>query len=133
MTMTEKGKNLLIWKCHVTMTKKDAYISNEMQLQNQSLTFILKNKPLFSATSILFVHPWLTTLLLPWTNWLAPTMWTLARVKTDLDDFLGPKMTPTTWILNKVFKREDKNAEFRHKTLQREKLVSISLFQKEII
>ena len=40
-------------------------------------------------------------------------MWTLASVKTDLDDFLGPKMTPTTCKLNKVFKREDKNVEFR--------------------
>ena len=36
----DKGKSLLIWKCHVTMTKKDAYISNEKQLQNHSLTFI---------------------------------------------------------------------------------------------
>ena len=41
-------------------------------------------------------------------------MWTLASVKTDLYDFLGPKVTPTTWILNyKRFKREDRNAEFR--------------------
>ena len=40
-------------------------------------------------------------------------MWTLARVKTDFYAFLGPKMTPTIWILNqKVFNREDKNAEF---------------------
>ena len=32
----------------------------------------------------------------------------------DLDNFLGPKTTPTTWIVNKkLFKREDKNAEFR--------------------
>ena len=37
---SDKGKNLRIWKCHVTMTKKDAYISIEMQLQNHSLTFI---------------------------------------------------------------------------------------------
>ena len=37
-------------------------------------------------------------------------MWILARVKTDLDAFLGPKMTPTIWKLNK---REDKDAEFR--------------------
>ena len=36
----DKGKNLFIWKCHVTMTKKDEYISNEKQLQNLSLTFI---------------------------------------------------------------------------------------------
>ena len=35
------------------MTEKDEYISNEMQLQNHSLTFFHKNKPLLSATSIL--------------------------------------------------------------------------------
>ena len=43
-------------KCHVTRTKKDAYINNEMQLQNHSLTFIHKNKSL-SATSILSRSP----------------------------------------------------------------------------
>ena len=36
----DKGKSLLIWKCHVTLTKKDEYIINEKQLQNHSLTFI---------------------------------------------------------------------------------------------
>ena len=100
MTVSEKGKNLLIWKCHVTMTQKDAYISNEKQLQNLSSTFNLKNKSLFQLPAFCLVHPWLTTLQKPWTNWLAPTMWILAIVKTDLDDFHGPKMTPTTWILN---------------------------------
>ena len=35
------------------MTKKNAYKSNEMQLQNHSSTFINKNKSLASATSIL--------------------------------------------------------------------------------
>ena len=40
-------------------------------------------------------------------------MWTLAIVQTDLNDFLGPKKTPNTWILKlKVFKREDENAKF---------------------
>ena len=39
------------------MTKWDAYISKEMQLQNHSSTFILKNKSLFSATSILSLSP----------------------------------------------------------------------------
>ncbi len=53
MPMTEKGKSPLIWKCHVTMTKEDAFISNDMQLQNHSLTFIHKNKSLLSGTSIL--------------------------------------------------------------------------------
>ena len=55
--MTKKGKNLRIWKCHVTMTKRNAYISNEMQLQNHSQTFIHKNKSLLSATSILSRSP----------------------------------------------------------------------------
>ena len=40
---------------------------------------------------------WFTTLQQPWTNWLAPTMWTLVSVKTDLDKFLGPKILSTTW------------------------------------
>ena len=40
-------------------------------------------------------------------------MWTLASVKRDLHDFLGPKMTPYLDIKLKVFKREEKNAEFR--------------------
>ena len=40
MTMTKKGKNLLIGNGHVTMTKKVTYISNEKKLQNHSLTFI---------------------------------------------------------------------------------------------
>ena len=53
MTMTENGNNLPIWKCHVTMTKKDACINNENHLQNLSATSIHKNKPLLSATSIL--------------------------------------------------------------------------------
>ena len=34
------------------MTKNVAYISNEMQLQNPSLTFLHKNKSLLSATSV---------------------------------------------------------------------------------
>ena len=55
--MRKGGKNLLIWKSHVTMTKKGAYISSEMPLQNHSLTFILENKSLLSATSILSRSP----------------------------------------------------------------------------
>ena len=57
MTMTKTGKNLFIWKAHVTRNKKDAFISNEMQLQNQSLTFNHKSKSILSATSILSRSP----------------------------------------------------------------------------
>ena len=55
--MPKKGKNLLIWTSHVTMTKRDAYISNELQL-NIILQFSLtKNKSLLSATAILSRSP----------------------------------------------------------------------------
>ena len=54
--MTEKGKDLPICNCHVTMIKKDAYIGSAMQLQNHSSTFI-HNKSLLSATSILYRSP----------------------------------------------------------------------------
>ena len=50
--MTKKGQNIIIRKCHVTVTENDAYMSNEMQLQNHSSTFIHKNKSLLPATSI---------------------------------------------------------------------------------
>ena len=44
--------NLLIWKGHVTMIKKDAYKINKSQLQCHSLTFIHK-KTVPTATSML--------------------------------------------------------------------------------
>ena len=44
------------------MSRRDAYIRNELQLQNSSLIFIHKSKPLLLATSIVvhLVQPWLT-------------------------------------------------------------------------
>ena len=55
--MPKKGKNPLIWTNHVTMTKRDAYISNEMKL-NIILQFSSpKNKSLLPATSILSRSP----------------------------------------------------------------------------
>ena len=69
--------------------------------------FISKNQyfPLFSIIKLFFSLlqitkmnlKWLTTLEHPWTNWLASTMWTLVRAKTDLDELLGPKILSITW------------------------------------
>ena len=39
----------------------------------------------------------LTTLQQPWTNWLAPTMWTLINAKTGSEELLGTKILSTTW------------------------------------
>ena len=46
-----------IKKIPATMTKKEAYKSSKLQLQNQSSTFIHENKPLRPATSILSHSP----------------------------------------------------------------------------
>ena len=51
----QKIKNLI--KFHVTKTKKDAYMSNELQLQNESIFFLNKIQSLLSATSILSRPP----------------------------------------------------------------------------
>ena len=57
---------------------------------------------------------WPTTLQQTWTNWLAPTMWTLASVKRDLDNFFWSKNGSNYLDIKlKVFKREDKDAEFQ--------------------
>ena len=93
VTGTEKGKNLPIWNCHVTMTKKDAYISNDMQIQNLSLTFILKNKSLLTATSILSRSPmaYNTTDQLSCTDYVD-----FGKFQVNFGQFLGPKTIPTT-------------------------------------
>ena len=46
--------------------QKQAYLSNERQLQNHSLTFFHKRN--FQLPGFYLVHPWLTTLLLLWTS-----------------------------------------------------------------
>ena len=75
---------------------------SDTRLSNQCSFFILKNQ--FASFKqpwpTTLQQPWPTTLQQPWTNWLAPTMWTLVFVKIDLDEFIGPKLTPTTWIFN---------------------------------
>ena len=74
--------------------QKHAYISNEIQLQNHSLTFIHKNKSLLSATIILSRPPMACS-----------TTASLDKLTcTDYVDFgncqdrFDPKMIPTTWM-----------------------------------
>ena len=111
--MTKKGKNLLIWKSHVTMTKEDAHKSNEMQLQNHSLAFFHKNKSFLSATSVLSRSPmaYNTTAALDkltCTDYVdfgkcQDRFGQFSRSKNDLN-YLGVKL--------KLFKKDDKK-EFR--------------------
>ena len=54
---TKKGKRFLIWKSHVTMTRREAYICNEMQLK--SFSYLLSQKqitPFSYQLSISFTH-----------------------------------------------------------------------------
>ena len=76
---------------------------------------------------------WLTTLQHPWTNWLAPTMWTLVNAKTDLDQFLGPKNLSTTWTWNsKCWRGTKTNCFDWHKTWQWERQIILSILDWEI-
>ena len=57
LTMTEEGKKLLIWKCHVAMIKKEGFKSNKFYLLNHSFSFIVRIYSLFPATSVLSAIP----------------------------------------------------------------------------
>ena len=76
------------------------------QLQNHSLSFIHKNKSLLSATSILSrsLMAYNTTASL---DKLTCTDYVeFCKSQPDLDNFLGPKMIPTTWMLNSNYSRK---------------------------
>ena len=52
-----KRKRFQLWKYHVTMIKREAYMSNNLRHQSHSLTSLLKNKSLLSAATILSRQP----------------------------------------------------------------------------
>ena len=61
--------------------------------KNHYFTLFSKIKLFFSLLQTTKLNlQWLTTLQQPWTNWFAPTLWTLVNAKTDLHEFLGPKI-----------------------------------------
>ena len=95
----------------MTMTEKEAFISNKLQLQNHSLTFFHKNKSLISATSFLsrsLVHSWLTNTTASMDKYV-PTMRTLANARTDLDIFWSKNFSKYLEVKLKVLKKGDKN------------------------
>ena len=109
----QRRKNLHLWNCHVTMAKKDACKSNEMQVQNRSLAFIHKIKSLPPATSILsrspLAHNTTATLDKPTcTNYVV-----LGKCQERFGRILWSK-NDSNYLDNKlkVFKREEKIAEF---------------------
>ena len=110
--MTEKGKNHLIWKCHVTMAKNDSYISNEMQLHNLSLTFNHKKKHFFQLPAFYLVNPWfkkncfLGQANLYQLRGLSPMARRIRRL------FLVPNDSNYLDVTHKVFKKDD-NKKFR--------------------
>ena len=98
---TEMVKVFHKWKsCH---KRKSCLIrltinTNLFSSKGHYFTLFSRMKFFFSLLQATKVNlKWLTTLQQPWTNWLAPTMWTLVNAKTDLDDFLVPKILSTTW------------------------------------
>ena len=92
-----RRKQFLTRKYRKTMTRTKAVTYSSQIIVQLSLS---KSTRFFRLKATYLDEPWLTPLLQPWTSKLALTMWTLVSVKTDLDDFLGPKTTLSTWISN---------------------------------
>ena len=112
VTMTKKAKNILIRKCHVTMTKKDACVINEIQFQNQSLTFIHKNKSLFSSTSILSCSPMAYNSTASLDKLTCTDYVNFGKSPDKFGRFSWTKKSSNYLDIKlKLFKREDKNAE----------------------
>ena len=60
----------------------DAYKSSKFHFLKSLFNFHSQKSTRFvQLPAFYLVHPWPTTLQKPWPNWLAPTMWTLARVR----------------------------------------------------
>ena len=129
----KKEKNLLIWKSHVTRIKKDAYISNELQLQNHSLTFChQKQITSFSYQhSILFTHCLQHYCFLGQDNMyrlcelrqMSRQIWTIFLVQNDAN-YLDKKI--------KVFKKIATKSSDWSKILQWESQISTTLWDWRI-
>ena len=106
----QKPKNLPIWKCRPTITKKVPYTCNKLHLQKPSLSLLHRNKSLLLAFIILFRSPITTASLdkLTCTDYrdfgkCQYRFGQSSRSKND-SNYLDVKL--------KVFKKDD-NKEFR--------------------
>ena len=83
----------------MTMTKKKTYEGNSFQLQILSLTLFFKNFSLFQLS-----HSHISTVSL---DKLTCTDYVdFGKLKTYRDNFFGPKLIPTTRMINLKFSRE---------------------------
>ena len=98
VTMYKKGANLLIWRSHVTITKRDTYISNKIQLKIILWLSFTKNKSLLLATSTFSRSPIAYNTTASLDKLTCTDYMDFANVKTDSDNFSGPKTIPTTWM-----------------------------------
>ena len=95
--MTKKGKNIFIWKYHVTLARTKAVTYSSQIIVQLSFS---KIKSLLSATNILSRSPmaYKTTAFL---DKLAGTDYVdFGKSQDRFGRFFGRKMSPTTWILN---------------------------------
>ena len=112
--MTKKGKNILIWKYHVTMARTKAVTYSSQIIVQLSFS---KFNSLFSATSILSRSPmaYNTTAFL---DKLACTDYVDFGKSQDRFGQFSWSKNDSNYLdikldVKKVFKREDKKAEFR--------------------
>ena len=88
------------------MIKKDAFMKKEMQLQNQYLTFIHKNKSLLSPTSILSHSPVAHKITPSLRNLTCTEDVDFGKRQDSYGRLSYSKKAPTTWMLNLKSSRE---------------------------
>ena len=112
--MTKKGKNLLIWKSQVTKAKKDAFINNELQLQNCSSAFIQKKKKSFpAATSILIRSPLAYNATASLNKLTCSNYVDFDKCQDRFGYFSWSKSDSNYWYVKLNVSKKDDNKEFR--------------------
>ena len=85
--------------------QKEAYRSNSFQLLSHCSSFIVKSCSFLSATSVLSLSPMAHNTTATQDKLTFTEYVDFGKCQNRFGDFLGPKMTPTTWILNSKFSR----------------------------
>ena len=103
----QKGKKVsLFGNVRWQGPKADANISNKLQLQNRSSTFIHKTKSLLPATSILSRTPMAYNTTASLAKLTCKDYVDFCKCQHRFGRFFWLKMTPKTWMYNSKFSRK---------------------------
>ena len=111
--MIKKGNNTQLWKNSRDNGRKEAYIYTFSQLLNRSSTFIVKNRSLFSTTSVLSFSPMAHNIFVSLDNLYCTIYVDFGKRQDRFELFYWSKTFSNCLDVKiKVFQRDD-NSDFR--------------------